>query len=172
MNNIVLVGNVGGPPTLRHTTAGVPLASLSLATDRFFRDREGQRQKTTEWHRLVVWGEGASTLAKIVARGDQLSVRGRLEYRLREIAGERVKDAVIHVHEWHKLSPRRPDEEAPAAPAEGQEDGHDGDGFGSEDEAALAAGDVEIDLAEELASRTPAPKEGAQAEPSRRGTAR
>ena len=145
MNSIHLVGNIGQTPVLRHTNGGTAVANVSLATNRVYKDAAGNRQQSTEWHRLVVWGEGAKNFAQIVATGDQLSVRGRLEYREREIAGEKVKDAVIRVHEWTKLSPRRTEQEAAAAPAESQDDG---DGFRGGDEAAAAAGDVEFELDE------------------------
>ena len=137
MNNIDLVGNVGQHPVLRHTGNGTPVANVSLATNRVYRDGAGNRQQTTEWHRLVIWGEPATTLAKIVGRGDLLAVRGRLEYKTREIAGETVQDASIRILEWTKLSPRKapvdaeasePAEEAePAAAAGGDEDGFQGD---------------------------------------------
>jgi single-strand DNA-binding protein len=84
MNNIDLVGNVGQHPVLRHTGNGTPVANVSLATNRVYKDGAGNRQQTTEWHRLVIWGEPATTLAKIVGRGDLLAVRGRLEYKQRD----------------------------------------------------------------------------------------
>ena len=136
MNSIHLVGNVGQTPVLRQTNGGTPVANFTLATNRFYRDRDGERQQATEWHRLVVWGEGAKNFAQIVGKGDQIAVRGRLEYKLREIAGEKVKDATIRVEEWTKLSPRKatdPAEETePAATA--ADGAEDGGGFGEEDE--------------------------------------
>ena len=107
MNNIALVGNVGQNPILRATSKDTPVSNVTLATNRVYNDRDGNRQQTTEWHRLVLWGEGAKNFADIVRSGDKIAVRGRLEYRLREIAGEKVKDAVIRVEEWHQLTPRK-----------------------------------------------------------------
>ncbi len=135
MNSIHLVGNVGQNPSLRETNGGTSVANVTLATNRFYRDRDGERQQATEWHRLVVWGEGAKNFAQIVGKGDQIAVRGRLEYKLREIAGEKVKDATIRVEEWTKLSPRKADapaeEAGPAAAAcEGDEAGESFQGEG------------------------------------------
>ena len=136
MNSITLVGNIGQTPVLRQTNGGTAVANVTLATNRFYRDRDGERQQATEWHRLGVWGEGAKNFADIVGRGDQIAVRGRLEYKLREIAGEKVKDATIRVEEWTKLSPRKAD--APAEETEPAATAADGEevagGFGDEDE--------------------------------------
>ncbi len=136
MNSINLVGNVGQTPVLRETNGGTPVANVTLATNRFYRDRDGQRQQATEWHRLVVWGEGAKNFAQIVGKGDQIAVRGRLEYKLREIAGEKVKDATIRVEEWTKLSPRKADTPAgETEPAAAAGDGAVDSGvFGDDDE--------------------------------------
>jgi single-strand DNA-binding protein len=140
MNNIDLVGNVGQHPALRHTGNGTPVANVSLATNRVYKDGAGNRQQTTEWHRLVIWGEPATTLAKIVGRGDLLAVRGRLEYKQREIAGETVQDASIRILEWTKLSPRKaqPEEAAVAEEAEPPSaPGGDDDGFQLDDDIAF-----------------------------------
>ena len=136
MNSINLVGNVGQHPVLRQTNNGTAVANVTLATNRFYKDREGQRQQATEWHRLVVWGEGAKNFADLVGKGDQVAVRGRLEYKQREIAGEKVKDATIRVEEWTKLSPRKATDAAgETEPAATAADGaEDGGGFGEEDE--------------------------------------
>jgi single-strand DNA-binding protein len=136
MNNVHFVGNVGQHPTLRETKGGTPVANVTLATNRFYRDREGQRQQATEWHRLVVWGEAARTFARIVAKGDLLAVRGRLEYKTREIAGEKVLDATLRVLEWTKLSPRKANEPAEEAePAATAGEGHwVGDGDSAEED--------------------------------------
>jgi single-strand DNA-binding protein len=107
MNSVALVGNVGQNPVLRATGNGTPVANVTLATNRVYRDRDGNRQQSTEWHRLVVWGEGARNFADIVRSGDKVAVRGRLEYRLREVAGEKVWDATIRVEEWHQLTPKK-----------------------------------------------------------------
>ena len=126
MNSIHLVGNVGQTPVLRETGNGTAVANVTLATNRFWRDGEGERQQSTEWHRLVVWGEGAKNFADIVGKGDLIAVRGRLEYKLREIAGQKVWDAVIRVDEWHQHTPRkaRPAGEAETdVPADGGETG-------------------------------------------------
>jgi single-strand DNA-binding protein len=131
MNNlIVLVGRIGQDPILRFTNGNsTPVANTSLATNTVYRDREGARKEKTEWHRIVVWGEPAKNFAKIVGKGDLVSVQGRLEYRKREIDGQQVQEAVIRVTAWTQLTPKRSGQQAAADP--------DGDGF-QHDEAQLA----------------------------------
>ena len=153
MNLIAFVGNTGQIPVLRYTGSGTPVANVTLATNRVYRDRDGNRQQTTEWHRLVVWGEGAKTFAEIVGKGDLLSVRGRLEYKTREIAGEKVQDASVRVLEWNKLSPRKAQPEGAAAAIEdaGEETGQDVTleteievpSFGTDDLEAAGSGTIE-----------------------------
>ena len=131
-NLIVLIGRIGQDPILRVTNGtGTPVANTSLATNSFYRDREGQRREKTEWHRIVVWGEQARNFEQIVGKGDLVSVQGRLEYRIREIDGQRVQEAVIRVTAWKQLTPKRHDDQPAADP--------DGDGFG-DDEAPARGG--------------------------------
>ena len=56
INRIILVGNAGSDPDVRETNNGTPVAHLSLATDRFFR-QNGEEQRKTDWHRLTFWGK-------------------------------------------------------------------------------------------------------------------
>ena len=56
VNKVILIGNLGRDPEVRSTPSGQTVASFSLATNRKWRDREGNRQEQTEWHNIVVWG--------------------------------------------------------------------------------------------------------------------
>ena len=134
MNSVALVGNVGQNPVLRATGNGTPVANVTLATNRVYRDRDGNRQQSTEWHRLVVWGEGARNFADIVRSGDKVAVRGRLEYRLREVAGEKVWDATIRVGEWHQLTAKKARAGEAAQPDGLADSGEGGDILPDEDE--------------------------------------
>ena len=55
VNKVILIGNLGGDPEVRYTPDGVPVANFSLATSESWKDRNGERQERTEWHRLVLW---------------------------------------------------------------------------------------------------------------------
>ncbi|HEX2254361.1 MAG TPA: single-stranded DNA-binding protein, partial [Thermoanaerobaculia bacterium] len=81
VNKVILIGNLGRDPEVRTTTSGQPVASFSLATNRRWRDREGQRQEQTEWHNIVVWGKLAEIAGQYLTKGKQIYVEGRLQTR-------------------------------------------------------------------------------------------
>lgn len=80
-NKVVLVGRLGKDPELRYTQNGVPVANFPMATDESYTDREGNRQKKTEWHRIVVWNKQAENVSKYLSKGRQALVEGSLQTR-------------------------------------------------------------------------------------------
>lgn len=80
LNKIMLIGNVGAEPEVRTTPSGNRIAKLSLATNRVFKDRNGQQQERTEWHRLTFFGNVVEVVERYVHKGDRLYVEGRVEY--------------------------------------------------------------------------------------------
>ena len=81
VNKVILVGNLGRDAELRFTPGGAPVATLSLATTEVWNDKSGQRQEKTEWHRVVLWGKMAESLAESLVKGKQIYVEGRLQTR-------------------------------------------------------------------------------------------
>lgn len=81
VNMVILLGNVGADPEVRSTPGGQQVATISLATSRQWKDKSGEKQEKTEWHRLVVWGTLAEIVEKYVKKGTQLHVVGSVEYR-------------------------------------------------------------------------------------------
>ena len=81
VNKVILVGNLGRDIELRYTPGGAAVATLSLATTEVWNDKSGQRQEKTEWHRVVLWGKTAETLAEYLLKGRQIYVEGRLQTR-------------------------------------------------------------------------------------------
>lgn len=104
VNRIILVGNVGSDPDVRHTSAGTPVAHLSLATNRRFQ-RNGEEQERTDWHRLTFWSTNAETVERFVRRGTRLYVEGRLEYGSYERDGQSIPTADVVVQEFVFLDP-------------------------------------------------------------------
>jgi single-strand DNA-binding protein len=81
VNKVILVGNLGRDAELRYTPGGAPVATLNVATTEVWNDKSGQRQERTEWHRVVLWGRQAETLAEYLVKGRQIYVEGRLQTR-------------------------------------------------------------------------------------------
>ena len=81
VNKVILIGNLGADPELKYTPSNRPVCNLSLATNEVFKDKAGQRQERTEWHRVTVWGEQAEHCSKYLGKGRSVYVEGRLQTR-------------------------------------------------------------------------------------------
>lgn len=82
VNKVILIGNLGRDPELRYLQSGSPVATLSIATTRKWRDkRSNQMQEETEWHRVSVFGSMAENCNNYLAKGRQVYVEGRLRTR-------------------------------------------------------------------------------------------
>ena len=81
VNRVILLGNLGQDPELRYTPSGVPVCNFNLATSETFTDRDGNKQTSTEWHRVVVWNKQAENCSKFLAKGRTVYVEGRLQTR-------------------------------------------------------------------------------------------
>ena len=81
VNKVILVGNLGRDPEVRSTTSGQTVANFSLATNRRWRDKDGNRQEQTEWHNIVVWGRQAEVAGQYLTKGRQIYIEGRLQTR-------------------------------------------------------------------------------------------
>jgi single-strand DNA-binding protein len=81
VNKVILVGNLGRDAELRYTPGGAAVATLNMATTEVWNDKAGQKQEKTEWHRIVLWGKTAESLAEYLTKGKQIYVEGRLQTR-------------------------------------------------------------------------------------------
>jgi len=81
VNKAILVGRLGRDPETRFTGGGQAVANFSLATDRSYKDRNGETQKKTEWHKIVAWGKLAEIIQKYVKKGSLIYIEGRIETR-------------------------------------------------------------------------------------------
>ncbi|HEU5060321.1 MAG TPA: single-stranded DNA-binding protein [Kofleriaceae bacterium] len=81
INKVILIGNLGNDPEMRHTPNGAGVCEFRLATNEAWTDKQGQRQERTEWHRVVVWGKKAEVCSKYLSKGRQVYVEGRLRTR-------------------------------------------------------------------------------------------
>jgi single-strand DNA-binding protein len=81
MNKVILIGRLGRDPEVKYTGGGQAVASFSIATDESYKDRNGEKQKRTEWHRIVAWGKTAENVGKILRRGAQVCIEGKIQSR-------------------------------------------------------------------------------------------
>jgi single-strand DNA-binding protein len=81
VNKVILVGRLGRDPETRYTSAGQAVCNFTLATDETFRDRNGEKQKRTEWHRIVVWAKQAEIAQQYLHKGSLIFVEGRIQTR-------------------------------------------------------------------------------------------
>ena len=81
LNRVMLLGNLGQDPELRHTPNGFPICNLNIATNEVKTDKDGNRQDQTEWHRVVVLNKQAENCAKYLAKGRTVFIEGKLQTR-------------------------------------------------------------------------------------------
>jgi single-strand DNA-binding protein len=81
VNKVILVGRLGRDPETRFTSGGQAVANFSLATDESYKDRNGERQKRTEWHKIVVWGKQAEIAQQYLKKGSLVFIEGRIQSR-------------------------------------------------------------------------------------------
>jgi single-strand DNA-binding protein len=81
VNKAILVGRLGRDPETRYTSGGQAVANFTLATDETFKDRSGERQKRTEWHRIVLWGKLAEITQQYLKKGMLVYIEGRIQTR-------------------------------------------------------------------------------------------
>ncbi|MCJ8322321.1 MAG: single-stranded DNA-binding protein [Rhizobiales bacterium] len=83
VNKVILVGNLGADPEIRHTQDGRPIANLRIATSESWKDRStGERREKTEWHRVVIFNEGLCRIAEqYLRKGSTVYIEGQLQTR-------------------------------------------------------------------------------------------
>ncbi|HEY2900611.1 MAG TPA: single-stranded DNA-binding protein [Polyangia bacterium] len=89
VNKVILIGNLGADPELKYTPSSRPLCNLRIATTDVFKDKGGQRQERTEWHRVTVWGDQAENCSKYLSKGRSVYIEGRLQTRSYDKEGQK-----------------------------------------------------------------------------------
>jgi len=77
----MLIGHLGRDPEMRFTPSGKAVTNFTMATNEVWLDQSGEKQERTEWHRVVTWGKLAENCAKLLAKGKQVYIEGRLQTR-------------------------------------------------------------------------------------------
>ena len=82
VNKVILVGNLGADPEVRHLPSGIPVANFRVATSETFKDKTtGERREQTEWHNVVAWRGLAEVIEKYLRKGSKVYVEGKLRNR-------------------------------------------------------------------------------------------
>lgn len=81
INKVILVGNLGGDPEIRTLENGVKVAQFNMATSEVYKDKDGNKQDQTEWHRIVAWRHLAEISENYLKKGSKVYVEGKLRSR-------------------------------------------------------------------------------------------
>lgn len=122
LNKVFILGNLTRDPELRQTPSGQAVCSFSIATNRFYSDSSGQRQKQAEFHNIVAWGKQAEIINQYSRKGSILLVEGRIQTRSWQDQQGNKKYRTEIVAERIQLGPRQGsgtpgsrDEESPSS---------------------------------------------------------
>lgn len=86
VNKVILLGHLGQDAETKHTTAGIPVSRMNIATNRRVKDSAGDWRDETDWHQVVLWR--AENLAPHLTKGKQVYIEGRLQTRKWDKDGE------------------------------------------------------------------------------------
>lgn len=87
VNKVIIVGNLGQDPEIRTTPQGTPVGTISVATSENYKDKSGEWQENTEWHRITLWDYMADTASKYLHKGSKVYIEGKLQTRSYEKDG-------------------------------------------------------------------------------------
>lgn len=120
-NRAIIVGNLTRDPELRSLPSGVQLTTIGVATNRVWKDKDGERQESTDYHNVVVFGRQAETTAQYLRKGSSVLVEGRMQTRSWEGADGIKKYRTEIIADRIQFGPRK-DNNVPAATNEAKKD--------------------------------------------------
>lgn len=106
-NKVSLIGRLGAQPEVVTLDSGRTLARFSLATNESYKNKEGEWQESTQWHNITAWGKTADLIGKLLNKGQEVVVEGKLvnnTYETKE--GEKRYGTTIEVNEFLLLAPK------------------------------------------------------------------
>jgi len=81
VNKVILIGNLGADPEIRYLPSGEAVANLRVATTDNWKDKDGNKQETTEWHRVAFFGRQAEVCGQYLKKGSQIYIEGSIRTR-------------------------------------------------------------------------------------------
>jgi single-strand DNA-binding protein len=144
VNKVILIGNLGRDPEVRYLPSGDAVANITIATTETWKDKGGEKQEQTEWHRVAMFGKTAEIAGEYLKKGSQVYIEGKLQTRkwtdkegqeryTTEIRADRMQMLGSRSGGSERMAP--PDEDAPprststAAPAKKAAGAGKGGGF-------------------------------------------
>jgi single-strand DNA-binding protein len=79
VNKVILLGNLGADPEVRYTPSGMAVANFRIATSESYKNKEGQKEDKTEWHKIVTFGKLAEICGEYLNKGKQVYLEGRIQ---------------------------------------------------------------------------------------------
>ena len=131
VNKVILVGNLGKDPEVRHLDSGVAVANFSLATTESYTNKQGERVNQTEWHNIVLWRGLADIAEKYLKKGNSIYVEGKIHNRRWEDSEGNTKHATDIIADKMTMLGSKPDNvETPVSastetPEKTEENGND-----------------------------------------------
>ncbi len=81
INKVILIGNLGRDPEVRYMPSGDAVANITIATTETWKDKAGEKQEQTEWHRVAMFGKTAEIAGEYLKKGSQVYIEGKLQTR-------------------------------------------------------------------------------------------
>jgi single-strand DNA-binding protein len=111
VNKVILVGNVGKDPETRYLDETTAITKFPMATSETYKNKQGERVSTTEWHNVVLWRGLAQVAEKYVKKGTQIYIEGRIKTRSYEDADGNKKYITEIVGDQMQLLGRKPEDD-------------------------------------------------------------
>lgn len=118
INKVILVGNVGKDPDVRYLDSGVAVANFPFATSETYKNKNGEKVTTTEWHNIVLWRGLAEVVEKYVKKGSQLYLEGKIRTRSWDDRDGNKRYTTEIVADTMQMLGRRSDQSATPQPSD------------------------------------------------------
>ena len=114
VNKVILVGRLGKDPEMKYTPSGAPVTTFSLATDESFKDKTGEKQNRTEWHRIKAWNKLAEICGEYLTKGKLVYIEGSIRsHEYQDQAGNKRTAYEIIANYMQMLGSRADSERVP-----------------------------------------------------------
>ena len=118
LNKVMLIGNLGRDPEVRHLEGGIAVANFTLATNETYRDKNNEKREQTEWHNIAAWRANAEFAEKYIKKGYTVYVEGKIHTRNWEDKDGNKKHQTEIVADDIKIL-ARPNHDGPASAEDG-----------------------------------------------------